>query len=104
MQRYKFHTPFQEPSESVATYVSELRSIVEYCNFDSMLDAMLHDRLVCGIRDNTIQWRLLAESDLNFAKVFEAAQCMEAAAKNAKELHQPNTDSGTEAHKVKGEP
>ena len=66
---------------------------------------MLCDRLVCGIRDDAIQWRLLAESDLKFAKAFELAQSMElATAKNAKELHQPNADSGTEVHIVKGEP
>ena len=104
VQRYKFHTRFREPSESVATYVSELRSIAEYCNFDATLDAMLRDRLVCGIRDDAIQRRLLAESDLKFAKAFELAQSMEAAAKNAKELHQPNADSSTEIHKIKGEP
>ena len=103
VQRYTFHKRFRKPSESVAMYVSELRSIEEYCNFASTLDAMLRDRLVCGTRDN-IQRRLLAESDLKYAKAFQLVQSMEAAAKNGKELHQPNTDSSTEVHRVKGEP
>ena len=104
MQRYKFHTRFREPSESVTMYMSELRSIVEYCNYDSTLDMMLHDRLVCGIRDDAIQRRILVESNLKFVKAFKLPQSMEAAAKNMKELHHLNTDSGTEVHRVKGSP
>ena len=89
VQRYKFHTCFQEPAESVAKYMSELRSIAEYYNFNSTLDKMLHNWLVGGIREDVIQRQLLAESDLKFAKAFVLAQSREAAAKNVKELHQP---------------
>ena len=75
-----------------------------YCNFDSMINVMLRDRLVFGIRDNHIQLWLLVESNLKFAKGFELAQSMEVSARNAKELHQRNADSGTEVYKIKGEP
>ena len=43
----------------MSTYVSELRSLAEHCNFGAMLDLMLRDRLVCGINDDAIQRRLL---------------------------------------------
>ena len=44
---------------------------------------MLRDRLVCGVNDQRIQRRLLAEANLTFNK---ALQALEAAVKNAKEL------------------
>ena len=45
VQRFKFHSRFRKPSESVAEYVSE-RSLAEFCNFGTALEDMLHDRMV----------------------------------------------------------
>ena len=78
VQRYKFHSRVSKPGESVATFVSELRSLAEFCNFGGALEDMLRDRIVCGIND--IQRRLLAEANLSFAKAIELAQGMETAA------------------------
>ena len=72
--------------ESVATSVSELRSLAEHCNFESTLEDMLRDRIVCSINDHAIQQRLLSEEKLTFEKAMSAAQAMETAARNAKEL------------------
>ena len=55
VQRFKFHTRTRKPSESIATLMSELSSIAEFCNFGNTLEDMLRDRLVYGIADNIIQ-------------------------------------------------
>ena len=47
---------------------------------------MLHDRLVCGIENNHIQRRLLAEPGLTLEKAVEISIAMEAADRNAKDL------------------
>ena len=88
VQRYKckFHSHSRQPSETIATFMLELRSIAEFCNFGQTLDDMLRDRLVCGIGDNVIQKRLLAEDPLTLAKAMELAQGMEVAAKNTATL------------------
>ena len=44
------------------------------------------DRLVCGLKDEAMQRRLLGEADLSLKKAFEITQPMEAAAKNAREI------------------
>ena len=88
VQRYKFHSRFRQPGESVATFVAELRSLAEFCNFGQTLDDMLRDRLVCGINEAVIQRRLLAEPRLTLQKALELAQGMEAAAQNSRELRQ----------------
>ena len=47
---------------------------------------MLHDRLVCGVKEPKIQKRLLAELDLTFDKAFKLALTAEVADRIAKDL------------------
>ena len=54
---------------------------------------MLRDRIVCGISDNTIQRRLLAELGLTYKKALEISQGIEAANRNMCELHRPSANS-----------
>ena len=86
VERFKFHSRFRKAGESVATFVSELRSLSEFCNFVVTLEAMLRDRLVCGINDAAIQKRLLAEPSLSYEKAVELSLAMERTAQNIKEL------------------
>ena len=46
-------------------------------DFQNTLEEMLRDRLVCGINDEQIQRRLLAESSLDFKKTMKLATSME---------------------------
>ena len=64
VQCSRFHSHFRKPGETVDTFVSELRSLTEFCNFGTSLDDMLRDRLICGINNSKIQQKLLAEKKL----------------------------------------
>ena len=86
VQYFKFNSSFRQPGESVSTFVSELRSLAEFCNFRSTLDDMLLGRLVCGINDDNIQRWLLSEDKLSFKRALEVAQVQETATKNAQAL------------------
>ena len=86
VQRSRFHNRVRKPGESVATFVAELRSLAEFCNFGAVLDDMLCDRLICGINNSKIQQKLLAKKKLTLTSAIETAQGMETAAKNAKEM------------------
>ena len=96
VQRFKFNTRFRKPGELIASYVAELRNISEHCDFQNTLEEMLRDRLVCGINDEQIQRRLLAESTLDFKKAMKIATSMETAIKNAKDLTN-QTSSGNDS-------
>ena len=65
VKRYEFNTRTQGESESIATFVAELRKIAEYCEYGPVLSDMLRDRLVCGTCNKTIQRKLLQESALS---------------------------------------
>ena len=93
MQRYKFHTRERGPSESIANYVAELKSIGGLCGFQDTLPNMLRDRLVCGVNDGRIQRALLQEHNLTFERALEIAQSIEAAPNDMQRLKiQPSQD------------
>ena len=68
------------------TFVSELRTLAQTCNFGGSLGDMLRDPLVCGINDDYIQHHLLSELRLDIKKAMELALGLETAVKNAREL------------------
>ena len=77
--------------ESIAEYLVELRHFLTHCSFGDFLEQALHDHLVCGIRCESIQKRLLAEAELTFKKAVEKAVGMEAAEKTTKSLKEEAT-------------
>ena len=99
VKRFKFHTRIRKPGESVSTFIDQLRSLAEFCNFGAVLEDMLRDRLVCGINDEAIQRRLLGESQLTYRKAMEIAQNQERAEKNVKELR-ASSKRETESQRV----
>uniref|UniRef100_A0A3B3R993 Paraneoplastic antigen Ma-like C-terminal domain-containing protein n=1 Tax=Paramormyrops kingsleyae TaxID=1676925 RepID=A0A3B3R993_9TELE len=67
VQRFHFHNCKQKPNQSVSNYIAELRH------------AMLRDRIVCGVLDEALQRRLLAEPTLTFKEAEERALAAETA-------------------------
>lgn len=86
VQRFRFNTRIRATNESVADYVAVVRQLTEFCEFGDTVDNMIRDRLVCGINDDRIQRRLLAEPKLDFAKALQLALAMESAALDSKKL------------------
>uniref|UniRef100_A0A1X7VAB1 Retrotransposon gag domain-containing protein n=1 Tax=Amphimedon queenslandica TaxID=400682 RepID=A0A1X7VAB1_AMPQE len=97
LQRYEFYTRIRKPTETVATYVSELKAIGEHCDFGDSLEEMIRDRLVCGINNARIQRCLLQEPSLTYKSAFEKAQAMELAAQDVANMTESAVrDSHTE--------
>ena len=63
------------------------------------MEVMIRDRLVCGINDDGIQRRLLAEQDLMYKKAVELAQSLEMAVQNMKDL-KTKKDEVVDVHKM----
>ena len=85
-ERFHFHRRSQAVGESINEYVAELRRLTTHCQFGGFLDEALRDRLVCGLRNEAIQKKLLTEADLTLIRAVELSVGMEAAEKNAKSL------------------
>ncbi|CAN7977120.1 unnamed protein product, partial [Ixodes persulcatus] len=73
VQRFQFGKRDQRQGESIADYIAELRRLSEHCDFGPTLDDMLRDRFVCGLREESLQRRLLSEPELTFSVAKEKA-------------------------------
>ena len=85
-ERLRFRKRMQKSGESISTYLASLKQLAETCDFKGFLDEALRDQLVCGLRSEAIQKRLLTEADLDLKKALEISKAMEAATRQAMEL------------------
>lgn len=63
-ERHVFNTRNQGQSESIDAYVTDLRKKAKSCEFAQLHDSLIHDRVVCGVRNEQVRLRLLKEADL----------------------------------------
>ena len=82
-ERYRFNLRFQEPGESVSVFLASLRRLSKHCKYGNILDDMLRDRFIVGLRSEAMKKRLLSEKDLTLSTAVEIAKAMETAAKDA---------------------
>ena len=85
-ERLKFHRRTQSEGEIVSHYVAELRKLAEGCDFKNYIEEALRDRLVCGIKNESIQRRLLSKNELDMNKALEIPLSMELVTVQATEL------------------
>ena len=86
-ERFRFHKRDKREGESINEYAAELQRLSEHCDFGTGLNDALRDRLVCGIRDEGVQKRLLTKENLTFDKALKMAEAAEQAGKNAAQFH-----------------
>ncbi|XP_031330866.1 uncharacterized protein K02A2.6-like [Photinus pyralis] len=84
--RFKFHQRRQQPGEGMAKFINALRNLGEGCNFGSVLNDMIRDRIVCGVVEESLQQRLLAKETLTLDVAQATALAFEAAARNVSDL------------------
>ena len=60
-ERYCFKKRAQEPNETTDTYVAALNTIAKSCEYGTLQDDLVRDRIVVGIANNGIRKRLLQE-------------------------------------------
>ena len=87
-ERFRFNTRDRQPSETISEYMAVLRKLSEHCEYNKTLEDMLRDRLVCGVKNEKIQHRLLSEDKLTLKTALTIAQSMESATKYALNIQQ----------------
>eukprot|EP00731_Ephydatia_muelleri_P022771 Em0015g354a len=68
LERARFNRRDQLDGETAEKYITELYSLVEHCDYGTMTEEMLRDRLVVGIRDKTMSEKLQLDQDLTLEK------------------------------------
>ena len=68
----------RKEGDSLSEYLAELHCLIEHCDYRDQLEDMLRDRLVCGIKHERMQQRLLSEDDsLTLQRALAIAHSME---------------------------
>ena len=76
-ERYRFNNRNQDTGESIDTYASNLRSLSDTCNFGTLKDEMIRDRIVCGVRDSSLRKKLLQVPELTLEKCIDMCRSAE---------------------------
>ncbi|XP_049525093.1 uncharacterized protein K02A2.6-like [Dermacentor silvarum] len=85
-ESFRFFNRCQLEGEPIQQFIVEIRRIADGCNFGDMLDRMLRDRIVCGVRSNALQKQLLAKTELTLREAEAIAISAEAAEKDTKQM------------------
>ena len=86
VKRFQFNTRVREPGETIASYIAALRELGEHCSYGTSLPEMLRDRLVCGVNHDTIQRKLLGETELTYETALKLSLAIETAEKDTRNL------------------
>ncbi|XP_068717216.1 uncharacterized protein [Montipora capricornis] len=99
-ERYIFNSCIQTPEETVDGYVNRLRKLASSCQFGTLTEEMIRDRLVIGIHDTGTKARLLREKDLSLDKALDMCKSSEIANKQIKSPQHESKQSKEELHLV----
>ena len=86
VERYKFFTRVQEPSESIEKFITELKILANTCNFETLCDSLVRDCIICGIRDSELREDLLKTAELTLEKCIQACRASELPKKRNKTI------------------
>ena len=70
-ERFKFNTCEQSKGETVAQYITKLRQLASTCEFGSLENDLIRDRLVLGTIDPSVRARMLREPKLDLQKAID---------------------------------
>ncbi|KAI5743861.1 hypothetical protein M8J77_022987 [Diaphorina citri] len=93
VENFRFHKRVQTDGESVKDFFTSLQKLSTTCKFGPYLDTALRNQFVFGLRDQTIQSRLLEVENLTVKSAFDKAYSMELCASSATEIQKGNASS-----------
>ena len=92
-ERYRFNNHSQESDESIDAYTTALHTLAETCEFGSLKEDLICDRLVCGIRDNSPRKKLLQEPKLTLDKCLDSCRAAEVTKLQMQAMTNQNNES-----------
>jgi hypothetical protein len=93
MQRHKFFTRVQGPSESFDDFLTDLRNKSASCDFKDMRDELIRDFILIGLNNITLKERLLRTEDLTLQKATTICKAAELSLKQVTELTTSDTSA-----------
>nr|CAI5850622.1 unnamed protein product [Callosobruchus analis] len=86
-ERYKFNLRVQKPGESVDAFITSLHSLAEHCNYGTLKEELIRERIVVGMSDTRTSERLQLNETLTLQQCVLEAKQAELQASHSKELN-----------------
>ena len=108
VERAHFNKRSQKPGESVDTFIQDLYRLADNCDYGSLKDDLIRDRIVVGVLDDSLSDRLQSKGTLTLAQAVQMSRQAETRAQNRDLVHGDNkpaqverVDSGKSGNKKK---
>lgn len=85
-ETFKFFNRLQQEGEKFESFLTDIKKLSQTCEFGTLLDRMVRDRIVLGIKDKVLQERLLRIEDLDLQKAIDCCRAAEVSKAQARNL------------------
>ena len=89
-ERCVFHETEQEVGESIDSYVTRLRKLTLYCEYEAETEDEIRDQVIAKCKSSKLRKRLLQEPDLTLETVLRIGKLMEQSDHQTKQIEQQN--------------
>ena len=100
MERHKFNTRVQKVGEPFQSFVADLRILANTCEYGTLKDELIRDKIVCGVASPLIRKQLLKERGLTLDRAIDIGIANELSDRNNSELSSNVSDSKEEVYGV----
>ncbi|UYV79257.1 K02A2.6-like, partial [Cordylochernes scorpioides] len=90
-ERAKFNSRIQEDREPVDEFITSLYKLADSCEFESLHEQLIRDRIVVGVRDKALSERMQLDSELTLEKAVKMVRQQEAVRQQQVDLQRPST-------------
>ena len=97
-EQWIFNNRNQCDTESIDPYVGELRLLAKTCNFGTLEDYLICDRIVCGITDQRVRKHLLQTADLKLKSCIDMCRASEATVSRLSQICQSEEITVVKGH------
>ncbi|XP_024940637.1 uncharacterized protein LOC107267542 isoform X8 [Cephus cinctus] len=86
-ERYAFFTRTRKPNESIENFIAGLQEKAKTCNFDSLADSLIRDKVILDTKDKLLRKLLLDTEDLDLMKIVTIYKSHEMATEKIKQVY-----------------
>lgn len=85
-ERYTFNKMSQADGEPFDEFLTKIKAQSSKCEFGILHDSLLKDKIIIGMKNDTVREKLLSEADLTLVRAIQVCRASELASKQLKEF------------------
>ncbi|KAJ8018904.1 hypothetical protein HOLleu_42848 [Holothuria leucospilota] len=101
--RYQFFTRTQKEGETIDSFITDLRNKGKDCEFATLTESLIRDRLICELRDDSVRCKLLRVDKLTLEQAINTRRANETATAQLTELSH-NQGPASDIHAFESRP